>query len=102
VDQDGSQRLGEGMRAQITDDRSIALAGLEQTDQLEDTDGVANRGPADAEPLGQLTFWGEPVAGMKAAFDDEAANPVGDLFVDLGPPNGLELADDRGRGCGDS
>lgn len=102
MDQDGGQRLGEGIGAEVLDNGPIALAGLEQADQLEDPDGVADGGPADAEPLGQLAFRGQSVAGVETAVDDEPADPFGNLFVDLGPPDGFQLADDRRRWCGDS
>ncbi|HET6947427.1 MAG TPA: hypothetical protein VFJ45_06405 [bacterium] len=42
MDQDGGQRLSKRIGTQVADDGAVPLAGLEQADQLEDTDGVAN------------------------------------------------------------
>src|SRR5439155_26903806 len=99
--QRGGQRVDERRGRDVADDRALALAGLDQARELRSADGVPHRAAADPERHGQLSLGGKLVAGLQSAFDNEALDLLGYLFVQAGPADRLELRleDAQHGGC---
>ena len=101
ANQHGGQWVDERVGRDVADDRTVALAGLHQPRELQSADGVPHRAAAHPEHHAQLSLGGKLVAGLQSAFDDEALDLLGDLFVQAGPADRLELwlEDAQHGGC---
>ncbi len=62
--------------------RTAPVPGLHQALDLQHHDRLLHRGPADPEPLGEITLGRQPVAGAQPALDDVLAQPLQHLFVE--------------------
>jgi hypothetical protein len=91
----------ESVRAEIADDRALALAGLDQSDKLQDADGVADRRPADAKSLGEFSFGGQAITGMQPAIGDQPLDLGNNFLIDTSPPDRCQFVCDCGSVGGD-
>jgi hypothetical protein len=94
-------RGDESVRAEIADDRALALAGLDQSDKLQDADGVADRRPADTKSLGEFSFGRQAITSAQPAIGDQTLDLGNNFFIDTSPPDWCQLICNWGSVGGD-
>ena len=65
-------------------DRAVAVPDADRADDLEGDEGLAQRGPADAEAGGELALGRQPVAGGEVVVGDPGRDLRGHLLVEPG------------------
>src|ERR1700730_4442970 len=84
---DEREGLDQGLDRDIPDEGALARPDVDEPAALQRAQRLAHRGPADAEPLGQLPLRRETVARGETAIGDQGLDLADDFLVD---PDGLD------------
>ena len=81
----GADRLDDAPRSRgLGEDGAVAVPDLDDADDLERDEGLAQGRAADAETLRELALGGQPVARREAVGLDPRTDLLGDLLVEPG------------------
>jgi hypothetical protein len=80
----------EIVRRDLTDERAAAGACLDDTQELERAQRLADRGPRDLELLRERALGRELVSGPKLALLEERFDLLDDALVEPAAPDGLD------------
>src|SRR5439155_21176024 len=88
---DEGERLDQRLHRDVTHERALARPDLDEAAALQRAQGLAHRGAADAESLGELALRGKAIARVQAAVGDQRLDLAHDILVDPNGLDGLEL-----------
>lgn len=80
IGENGRQRRHETIHGELPRKRPLAVAHLQQSEDLEHPQRIANRAAADAEAAGEHTFRGQRPALRERAIENQLPYPIGDFF----------------------
>ena len=84
------ERPRQVVRRGLPDERSAAGPGLDDPEQLERSQRLADRSPRDLELLGQLPLGRELIARPEVAALEESLDLVDDPLIKTAPPDRLD------------
>src|SRR2546425_3505885 len=88
---DEGERLDQRLHRDVTHEGALARPDLDEAAALQRAQGLAHRGAADAESLGELALRGKAIARVQAAVGDQRLDLAHDILVDPNGLDGLEL-----------